>query len=81
MFSVKVFELAVIRVGEFIVGKKTWEYKVSTKLDVLLSILRLRRFILKYAIRITSFFSKEGFSSKGSKKSFVNSPTEELGCL
>ena len=27
MLSIKVFELAVIRVGEFIVGKKAWEYK------------------------------------------------------
>ena len=30
MLSIKVFELAVIRVGEFIVGKKAWKYKVST---------------------------------------------------
>ena len=29
MLSIKVFELAVICVGEFIVGKKAWEYKVA----------------------------------------------------
>ena len=30
MLSIKVFQLGVIRVGEFIIGKKTWEYKIST---------------------------------------------------
>ena len=30
MFSIKVFELAVIHVEEFIVEKEAWEYKVST---------------------------------------------------
>ena len=30
MLSIKVFELAVIRVGEFIIGKKAWKYTVST---------------------------------------------------
>ena len=81
MLSVKVFELAVIRVGEFIVGKKVWEYKVSTLSDVFLSILQLRRFILKSPIRITFFLWRESFHSKGSKKPFVNSSRETFGCL
>ena len=30
MLSIKVFELGVIRVGRFIVGKEAWEYKMTT---------------------------------------------------
>ena len=61
MLSIKVFELAVICIGEFIVGKHGSIKCLHNQMYFYQYCMQLRRFILKSPIRITSFFLKKVF--------------------